>query len=376
MSWRTAKTSAGTHRFLLALLLVLGTLAGIALAEVVLRVHYVLSYSGRLEDLAARTELPARNSRVKLGEMLRLSANPRIIYELKPNLDVSFRSVPVRTNEAGWRDAPFLLEKGDDTVRIVAIGDSVLFGWAVPAGRRYADLLEQMLNRRYPGRTWEIMVFAVPGYNLVMELEVLRSHGLAYQPDAILYGYTSNDSCLPNFVSDRLEVFSATSFLRRYLTGLTLQDLGLIERDDRMIEGTAFSESGEFEELKFCDPASVNSQYRDLVGMGPFQAGLEDLARMGSELGVPVFFIDHPILDGYPEAVVPEGLIEVDAIRGFAAIDGARFRTRLDPKQHQLSMWDPHPTVAGNALIAKNVFEQLEEAGVWARLAGERAQER
>jgi hypothetical protein len=97
---------------------------------------------------------------------------------------------------------------------------------------------------------------------------------------------------------------------------------------------------------------------------------------MGSELGVPVFFIDHPILDGYPEAVVPEGLIEVDAIRGFAAIDGARFRTRLDPKQHQLSMWDPHPTVAGNALIAKNVFEQLEEAGVWARLAGERAQER
>jgi hypothetical protein len=65
-------------------------------------------------------------------------------------------------------------------------------------------------------------------------------------------------------------------------------------------------------------------------------------------------------------------LIEVDAIRGFAPVDGARFRTRLDPNQHQLSMWDPHPTVAGNALIAKNVFEQLEAQGVWARLAGER----
>jgi hypothetical protein len=376
MSGRTVRTSAGTRRLSLALLLVLGTLAGLALAEVVLRVHYVLSYSGRLEDLAARSELPARNSRVKLGEMLRLSPNPRIIYELKPNLDVSFRSVSVRTNEDGWRDAPFLLKKADDVVRIVAIGDSVLFGWAVPASRRYADLLEQMLNRRYPGRSWEIMVFAAPGYNLVMELEVLRSRGLAYQPDAILYGYTSNDSCLPNFVSDWLSVFSATSFLREYLTGLTLENLALVERDDRLIEGSAVSESGEFDELKFCDPATASRQYRDLVGLGPFQSGLEDLARMGAELDIPVVFINHPILEGYPEAVVPEGLIEVDAIRGFAPIEGARFRTRLDPNQHQLSIWDPHPTVAGNALIAKNIFEQLEAAGVWARLADEAGRER
>jgi hypothetical protein len=308
--------------------------------------------------------------------MLRLSRNPRIIYELKPNLDVFFRSVSVRTNEDGWRDASFSLTKPDDTVRIVAIGDSVLFGWAVPERRRYADLLEQMLNRRYPGRTWEVMVFAVPGYNLVMELEVLRSRGLAYQPDAILYGYTSNDSCLPNFVSDRLKIFSATSFLRQYLTGLTLENLALVERDDRMIEGTSVSESGEFDELKFCDPSTVSRQYRDLVGLGPFQAALEDLARMGAELDVPVLFVNHRVLKGYPEAVVPAGLIEVDATRGFAPIDGARFRTRLDPNQHQLSMWDPHPTVAGNALIAKNVFEQLEARGVWARLGGERALDR
>jgi hypothetical protein len=364
------------RRLSLALLLVVGTLAGIALAEVVLRVHYLLGYSGRLEDLAAHSELPARNSLVKLGDLLRQSPNPRIIYELKPNLDVSFRSVPVRTNEDGWRDAPFVLAKGDDTVRIVAIGDSVLFGWAVPAGRRYADLLEQMLNRRYPGTTWEILVFAAPGYNLVMELEVLQSRGLAYQPDAILYGYTSNDSCLPNFVSDRLSVFSTTSFLRRYLAGLEFEDLDLVERDDRLIDGTAYSESGEFDELKFCDPAGVSPQYRDLVGLGPFQAALEELASIGSELGIPVVFVDHPILEGYPQAVVPEGLIEVDAIRGFAPIDGARFRTRLDPNQHQLSIWDPHPTVAGNALIAKNVFEQLEAQGVWARLAGGQAAER
>jgi len=360
------------RRLSLALLLVFGVLVGIALSEVALRIHYVLSYSGRLEDLGANPELPARGSLVKLGDMLRLSPNPRIVYELKPNLDVFFRSVPVRTNEDGWRDAPFVREKRDDTVRIVAIGDSVLFGWAVPEERRYANLLEEMLNRRYPGRTWEIMVFAAPGYNLVMELEVLRSRGLAYRPDAILYGYTSNDSCLPNFVSDRLDPFSATSFLLRFLAGLRFEDIALVARDDRLIAGTAYSESGEFDELKFCDPAGVSRQYRDLVGMGPFQAALEELAGLGAELGIPVFFVDHPILEGYPEAVVPEGLIVVDAIRGFGPIDGARFRTRLDPNQHQLSIWDPHPTVAGNALIAKNIFEQLESAGVWARLAGAR----
>ena len=373
MSGLATQTSAGMRRLALAALVVFGILAGIGLVEVALRVHYTLSYSGRLEDLAEHSDNPAPNARVKLGEMLRLSPNPRIIYELKPNLDVSFRSVPVRTNADGWRDAPFVREKAADHVRIVAIGDSVLFGWAIPEGRRYADLLEEMLNRRYPSRSWEVMVFAAPGYNLVMELEVLRSHGLAYQPDAILYGYTSNDSCLPNFVSDRLDAFSTTSFLRRYLAGLTFEDLALVERDDHLIAGTAYTESGEFDELKFCDPETASPEYRDLVGLGPFQAALEELTILGAELGVPVFFVDHPILDGYPEATVPEGLIEVDAIRGFGPIDGARFRTRLDPKQHQLSIWDPHPTVAGNALIAKNLFEQLDELGIWARLAGESA---
>ena len=61
MSRRTMQTSAGMHRLSLAVLLVFGTLAGLALGEVALRIHYVLSYDGRLKDLAANSEAPSRS---------------------------------------------------------------------------------------------------------------------------------------------------------------------------------------------------------------------------------------------------------------------------------------------------------------------------
>ena len=75
-----------------------------------------------------------------------------------------------------------------------------MFGWGVNESDRYMDILEQKLNQEFPKQKWQTMVFATPGYNLYMELEVLKEYALKYKPDIIIYGYTENDFCLPNFI--------------------------------------------------------------------------------------------------------------------------------------------------------------------------------
>ncbi len=56
--------------------------------EMGLRVHYVLTYSESIEEAYKYPQNPKRGSHVMLGAMMRPSPHERIIYELKPNLNV------------------------------------------------------------------------------------------------------------------------------------------------------------------------------------------------------------------------------------------------------------------------------------------------
>ena len=84
------------------------------------------AYTGSLEDAFAFPELPPAGAKVTLGEILRPSRYERIVFELKPNLDVVFRGATVKTNTSGWREEEPLV--GPDVRTVVGIGDSVMFG--------------------------------------------------------------------------------------------------------------------------------------------------------------------------------------------------------------------------------------------------------
>ena len=61
----------------------------------------------------------------------------RNVYGMKPGLDVEFLGASLRTNAGGWREGPIAMPKPKDTIRIVGIGDSHMFGWAVEADEGY-----------------------------------------------------------------------------------------------------------------------------------------------------------------------------------------------------------------------------------------------
>ncbi|MEM8934384.1 MAG: SGNH/GDSL hydrolase family protein, partial [Acidobacteriota bacterium] len=169
------------------LLALVSGLVALVLCEGILRVHYAWSRPTRLDDLATERPMPPVGSEVGLGDLIQPSPHERLVFELRPGLDVRFTAVQIETNSRGWREVEHALDAPPNTVRILGIGDSVMFGWGVDREQRYTDLFGAKLGERYPDIQWQTLTLACPGWNLVMEVEALERYGLAFEPDLILY---------------------------------------------------------------------------------------------------------------------------------------------------------------------------------------------
>ncbi len=281
--------------------------------EVVMRMFLLARQKGNsLKDLQQLDRQPKENIRSThpLGLIIQPSRWPLVVYELRPNLDTDFGGRPLRTNNSGFRDSKdYPLERIPDTVRIVGLGDSGMFGWNVDQDGNYLDVTEDILNRS-GGLAVEIINMAVPGYNTQLEAETLQHKGLAYRPDVVIVGWCENDGHLPFFMLEK-EDFTRrdTSFLHMYLcrrddfrevaAGTTIKDLRTYNRDrvsSAMLEGTeAEGLRKEFTRLKaMCDERSIR-----LLVFGPLGDGIRDLL---AELGI-TFYNTREKVDSskYPE---------------------------------------------------------------------------
>ncbi len=132
----------------------------------------------------------------------RFSDEKRLIYELKPDLDMLFGDLRLRTNANGLRadrDIPHAKPAG--VMRIVGVGDSGMWGWGTEQNQGYLDVLERELKAA--GHAVECLNMAVPGYNTYQEYVMLETRGLAYEPDIVIIGWCDNDFQLPFFMYTR-----------------------------------------------------------------------------------------------------------------------------------------------------------------------------
>ena len=251
-------------------LLALGTLVGIATSELALRA--VLSVQAARKAAAWRSvgaPLPAEGD-VGLGHIIRPHAARKVCYELIPDMAVTFKEVAVRTNEVGFRGPP-LPPPGPparDTVRILGLGDSVMFGWGVELEDCFLSVLGRMLAEAHPELGIEIINTGVPGYNTVMEVEAFKIKGLALEPDIVLIDHVNNDLDPPNFIPQRPEVLDALALLpagagarRRPRSARALRCAGA--------PGTEYPGSD----------AAVPEGLGDIVGLAPYQAAMRELAE-------------------------------------------------------------------------------------------------
>ncbi|MCI0586649.1 MAG: SGNH/GDSL hydrolase family protein [Planctomycetes bacterium] len=87
---------------------------------------------------------------------------------------------PATTNSKGWRDAEHSYAKEPGLRRIVALGDSFLFGQGVDYGERFTERLEGAFPRL------EVVNLGVTGYGTDQELRLLEIEGTRYGPDLVL----------------------------------------------------------------------------------------------------------------------------------------------------------------------------------------------
>lgn len=155
------------------LLLVTGSsLVALVLAELAIRIT----------DLAPQIQVIEIDDGVFLG-----TANPDLPYVPNPGRG--------GFNRHGLRDRTRSLEPSPDIVRVVAVGDSVLFGGATPTDRIFTARLEQELgDLPGPGRRLEVWNLGVPGYDTRNEVEWLGRKGLSLEPRLVIVGYCLNDA--------------------------------------------------------------------------------------------------------------------------------------------------------------------------------------
>ena len=369
-----------------------GLLAALAVLELGLRVA-LLRYAESIDRFRADF---AREwgGELSLVHFVRPSADTDRVYEMIPGAHGTFAGAPLRINTTGFRDADHPVAKPPGTRRVAVLGDSVAFGWGVPVERRFSDVLARLLNDAdtttpttastdgangaAPGGAsspaWEVLNFAVPGYNSTMELATLRSVVMAHAPDAVVVSVIPNDDELPNFVRLEPEVWSLRrSFIaeavRDRMVGRPIGDTARLAAGGVVEAGGA----GHGRHVRGFRPELVPPEYRHLMGMDNARAALAEIARTGRDAGIPVvalFFSPH--LGGGAGDDAPPG----DLVPWIAAARDAGM-TLCDPspalrrhlREHGLTtnalratQDDLHPNGTAHGIIARRLHETLRES--------------
>jgi lysophospholipase L1-like esterase len=199
-------------------LLVLGGLAfALLVAEVGIRAHLAFTRQS-LYDAAAEDRAP-NGSAFTLNDLIVPSRNPRLVYELVPDRSGTYMGFPYRTNSFGMRGREMPREKPDKVFRVATLGDSTMFGWGVHEADSYPSTLEAALNLAGDPWRYEVLNFAVPGYNTAMEVEMFESRAKAFSPDLIVIQFCASDLSLPNFIFDPPNLLSLRrSYLLTFVT--------------------------------------------------------------------------------------------------------------------------------------------------------------
>jgi lysophospholipase L1-like esterase len=116
-------------------------------------------------------------------------------YKLKPHaqmvIDFSYFRQNVSLNSMGLRDREYGPKSQGET-RILALGDSFLFGAVWDANQTFVKVLERELNKR-SAKQYSVINSGVSGYGSYEEAKFYVRDSPALSPDIILYFFYVND---------------------------------------------------------------------------------------------------------------------------------------------------------------------------------------
>ncbi len=369
----SASGSSLRAKIILALVSALLTLLA---AEVVCRVLAHSRNRKSIEVAFSEQRHLEEGERVALIDIIQMSPNDRIIFELKRNLaGVPFRDVSLSTNSFGFRGEEIEVEAEPNTVTIVGIGDSVMFGHGVGDGICYLRVLERELRERYPAKNWRVINTGVPAYNTVMELETLKTKALQFKPDLVIINLVPNDLVLPQYVRMEEDAFDLSrSFLIDMLRDLRSGvDHGFeVEegRDDRL---TLRQKNSDGRRTK------IPERYRELVGWEPWGKAMDELVALSKEHGFQLLSfstVENETLEKMIEEAEARGIMHVRLLPEIEAHMREKYGVGFDYKAKGpymnsdlvVSLIDGHPSELQHRMAAEKILKSMAEAGLFEKL--------
>ena len=253
----------------------------------------------------------------------------------------------------------------DDSYRIFVIGDSIAGGGELQSSEHlFSNILEDLLNKKYPDRVFEVITYGVGGYNTLQEARFYETKGKFAKPDLIILQYCSNDSSDGQSIISRKNGKQIIRFYKQnvsYVKGVPfncpLTEKFLVTRSINEAVITFFRSRDLPINIGYC-LTSWERTYNALVR----------LKKAADSSGAAVLVV------GFPQLVEINSLEEVDMFKKLEnwckelqfpyvdlldPYDAYEFtELRCDPKD------DIHPNLLGNRIAAEHILRTLEESGL------------
>jgi lysophospholipase L1-like esterase len=308
--------------------------------------------------------------------LVRPSTNPRLVYELRPNLAAridmpSAAAMEFRTNSFGMRGPPLSLEKPAGTIRIAGLGDSVTFGWGVDYEETQLAVLGRLLQQGDPHHRYEVLNFGVPGYNTVMQHESFKEIVRQFSPDLVVLTLVANDADLPNYLQKPRNPFCLH---RSFMSGLlrrSLLGLDPYAAHDILVAQSAEGSRGRFSSRAGLTPVGSERLSGQENATEALRQLYRDVLASGSRLIVTTDYhnLDH-LLDRRPSPRrldFQESMLETARELGITVVDPRDILVGY-LRSHDLrsaDLWvaanDPHPGPVRHRLTAEALLEPALE---------------
>ena len=328
-------------------------------------------------EAAARVAFPAPPDPTRQPQIV-YRVDPEVRYVLSPNQKGWVDDGFVTTNSRGFRGGEVDIPKPPERLRIVALGDSVTFGWGVNDADTFCQQLEQQFRARRPDVDVDVVNLAVPGYATRQEVALLQRNLAALQPDVVLLGFYEND--LPDTMDDK-NVSGTRITVARPTDGQELRmspgPSSWIERQARRSRAVYIASHALKGLVHRGEGKPGSSMERDLLegrrsdeletAWQRVSAQLEALkssaADRGFAAGIVVLPPREQVFGLYPDSEYQKRIGRVAGQLGMFVIDPLPFlKARPSSKGTLFIPYDRnHPSAAGHRVIAQAIMEYFNQ---------------
>jgi len=327
---------------------VLGALAQLAAALVVLvvllgAVELVAGFFVEPEKAAPPRDLMRKGGQDFVGDALTvldlapelnptpLVADPVLLWRNKPGAQKTQPVNPehygrpatwsVAIDARGYREAT-TAAPSDEVYRILFIGDSITFGFAVEQGRAFDRGVAARLAERHPDRRVEVINAAVPGWSWLQGLRLLETEGLALEPDLVVIGHGTNDRFFPATGTD-VEHMPPPSGPRRWLA----ESMRLLWKTNtfRALLRRQTPKAGDQTESPGCRRQIERTGGCKRMALDEITDAVREIAALTAAHGIDLIllnvdFMETGAVDGARAAATAERLRLLDFVERFGAL--------------------------------------------------------